>query len=281
MSRSREWALAATLGWALAPAASAGDPLGDALVTKFASCFEAQGGTLTEDDRAVLAASSSDLARVASTAVDGVPCSGELPQGSAPPSVEACVAAVEALSCDGFAGDLTKANASLSALPPPPEWATAYAQALMGRTLDCYAAEAGSAPTPDQRAQLDGFGAELASGVGAATSGGACTIHTDALATCTEWLRGRACDALLGDLATLLGQGSSEGPTAASTTSADGIDVESADEAALDQRLAAAQAERQATSSQLIGPCAALIDCSTDLDATLDAQPAPETNAEP
>ncbi len=276
MRRAHRWVLAIALGWALAAVASAGDPLGDALVAKFATCFEARGGTLTDDDRAVLAASGADLSQAAGISVNGVPCVGELPEGAQRPSAEACAAAVDAISCEAFAGDLTEANANLAALPPAPEWATAYVHALLGRTLDCYSAETGTAATPEERAQLDGYGAELASGIGVASSGGACTVHTDALTACTQWLGSRPCDALLADLNGMLGQttgATSEAP-AATTTSADGVDVETADEAALDQRLADAQADRQSTASQLLGPCAALVDCSSDLDATLDAQPA-------
>ncbi len=276
MRRARAWVFAATIGWALAPVASAGDPLGDALVAKFATCFETQGGTLTDDDRAVLAASGADLSQAAGITVNGVPCAGELPEGAERPSAAACAAAVDALECDGFAGDLTDANANLAALPPAPEWATAYAHALLGRTLDCYSAETGTAATPEERAQLDGYGTELASGIGAASNGGACTVHTDALTACTQWLGSRSCDALLADLNGMLGQttAATNDVPATTTTSADGIDVETADEGALDQRLADAQADRQSTVSQLLGPCAALVDCSSDLDATLDAQPA-------
>ena len=92
MRRARAWVFATTLGWALAPVASAGDPLGDALVAKFATCFETQGGTLTDDDRAVLAASGADLSQAAGITVNGVPCAGELPEGAERPSAAACAA---------------------------------------------------------------------------------------------------------------------------------------------------------------------------------------------
>ncbi len=263
----------------------AGDPLGDALVAKFGACFEAQGGALSDEDRAVLASASGDLVAAADVTVNGVSCGAAAAPDVTPPSAEACVAAANALPCDDFGAGIDHESASLAALPPPPPWAVTYVQALLGRTETCYAAEVGSPVTTDQRAQLDGFGNELASGIGVAASGGACKVHEDQLASCTSWLAARACDALLTDLDHMLGQGSessAEGGTPApsaapTTTTADGVDVDTATDEELDAKLAAAQSDRQSAASQLIGPCAALVDCSTDLDAMLDAEAPPDT----
>lgn len=265
---------------AVSVSARAEDPLGAALVAKFVACFEAQGGALGDDDRAVLDAASADLAAAADVSVNGVSCGAPAAPDVTPPSPEACASAVNALPCDDFGADLERESAALAALPPPPAWAVTYVQALLGRTSECYVAEVGSPVTAEQRAQLDGFGNELASGIGAAASGDACKVHEDQLASCTSWLTARACDALLTDLNHMLGQGgeaSGESPAPAPTT-ADGVDVETASEAEVDAKLAAAQSDRQSAAGQLIGPCAALVDCSTDLDATLDAEAPPDTD---
>lgn len=275
----------AVAGVALAmPAGTrAGDPVGDALVARFGACFEAQGGVLSEEDRAVLASASPDLAAAADITVDGVSCGAGVAPDVTSPGTEACIAAANALECDAFGADLGRESDSLAALPPPPPWAVSYVGALLGRTSECYAAEVGAPVSAEQRAQLEGFGTELASGIGVAASGDACKVHEDQLASCTSWLAARACDALLGDLDRMLGQsdGSADGtvapPPVMTTTTADGLDVETANEAEVDEKLAAAQSDRQSAASQLIGPCAALVDCSTDLDATLDAEAPPDT----
>lgn len=280
MKRLAPAAAIALAALAMPAGTRAGDPLGDALVAKFGACFEAQGGTLGDEDRAVLASASADLVAAADVTVNGVSCGAAPAPDVTPPSAEACVAAANALPCDDFGADVGHESASLAALPPPPPWAVSYVQALLGRTSDCYAAEVGSPVTAEQRVQLDGFGSELASGIGVAASGDACKVHDDQLASCTSWLAARACDALLGDLERMLGQGgeASGESQAPATTTAEGIDVETASDAEVDAKLAAAQSDRQATASQLIGPCAALVDCSTDLDATLDAAAPPDTD---
>lgn len=263
----------------------AGDPVGDALIARFGACFEAQGGVLSEEDRAVLSSSSSDLAAAADVTVDGVSCVASAAPDVTPPGTEACVAAANALGCDAFGADLGRESESLAALPPPPPWAVSYVGALLGRTSECYAAEVGAPVTAEQRAQLEGFGTELASGIGVAASGDTCKVHEDQLASCTSWLAARACDALLADLGHMIGQGSEPSgaggaptpPAAPATTTADAVDVDTASDAEVDAKLAAAQSDRQSAASQLIGPCAALVDCSTDLDATLDADAPPDT----
>lgn len=160
------------------------DPaLGGAVASKVLSCYAAEGGVLTDDDREVVEAFASEL----SAALGGALGGGECAEG------KDCAAAVAALPCAELAQRLSRDDLA----GPPALWAETWSGALRDRVTACYTTESGGAlPSAEEQTRVEAFRAGLARSLTVLGAQPTCRVNTAALPPCVAAIGGLRCDAL-------------------------------------------------------------------------------------
>ncbi len=165
--------------------------LGEALGDRFASCYAAESGPLTEADRATLRDALTPRATATAEALGASDC------GSAANEI-ACVEALRRAPCDALARILSEPPGRQGTAP---SWATGYAHVLMQRIERCYVAEADGGSLDDVRATLAAFERETAGALGTLSQREDCHANENFLPACSSALMAMSCDVLGGHLA--------------------------------------------------------------------------------
>jgi hypothetical protein len=156
-----------------------------ALVNAVTKCILGEGDTMTAEDQQRLAAA----APIFDAAIQNAgTCANS-------PSEQACAAAIRRLTCDELAGQLAPSIPGL-ATATPPAWATAYAQGLTGKVLQCAAAENDGGTPPVDTSALATYTAQIARAFGAMTSQGTCSVNQGKLPACLSSINACSCTAL-------------------------------------------------------------------------------------
>lgn len=167
------------------------DPRGDArqrevLAQRLIACVEAEGQAVTPQDRGML----QDVAASLGPAVArGLCASG----GEQPLAGAACVARIEAASCEALASSLGPgAPAGVTAT-----WAAGLSRAVASRIEACAAQELdGETLSPEDRAVIPRFEAELARALSTLASAGVCEANENLLPACAASVAATSCDGL-------------------------------------------------------------------------------------
>ncbi len=165
--------------------------LGEALGDRFATCYAAEAGALSDADRSVLRYALTPRAASTAAALGASGCD------SAANEV-ACVEALQRVQCDTLARVLAAPPGREGAAP---SWAAGYAHVLMQRIERCYAAEADGGALDDVRPTLAAFERETASALGALAQREDCHANENFLPACSSALTAMSCDVLGGHLA--------------------------------------------------------------------------------
>jgi hypothetical protein len=165
--------------------------LGEALGDRFATCYSAEAGALTDADRSVLRDALTPRATATAEALGATGCD------SAANEIQ-CVEALQRAPCDALARVLAEPPGRQSAAP---SWATGYAHVLMQRIERCYVTEADGGSLDDVRATLAAFERETAGALGSLSQREDCHANENFLPACSTALTAMSCDVLGGHLA--------------------------------------------------------------------------------
>ena len=162
--------------------------LGRALGDRFVACAAAEGGALSEADRALVGESVAPLATAVARSLGADACAGTDAEAR-------CVSVVRAADCDSLARALLDAPGAMSGAATP-SWATSYARTLVDRITSCLAAERDAGPSDEEVEALSGLRRSLASTFGLLVASGRCRIDENALPACVASAAAVSCEPL-------------------------------------------------------------------------------------
>lgn len=164
----------------IAPEAAAQDDgAATAAVERFLSCYEAEGGVVDDEVRALVESLGPDLA------------GGWEGSGAAAPAAFA----------DADCGDLAEAwTPVVTPDVAPPAWALQIAESAAERAIACYAELEGRAPTDSEVAALQAYRNTMAQGLASVAHAMGAQPEPDAVAPCAEAMRSTECEALAAGL---------------------------------------------------------------------------------
>lgn len=160
--------------------------LGEALGSRFASCYAAESGPLSPADLSTLRDMLTPRAVAVAESAGAQDCEAASNQA-------ACVDALTNVACDRLARILGDSPSGSSAAP---SWAAGYAHVLVQRITDCYVAEADGGTLGEARETLARFERETANALGTLAEREECHVDVNLLPACSTAVTRLSCDAL-------------------------------------------------------------------------------------